>query len=378
MTGRERIKAALAHKEAEVPLDIGGSVVTGIASCTYKKLLELLGISDQVLIRNTFSQTSEISEEVFNVLGVDTRPTDVHEPDKFKINLRTENGYHQYTDEWGIVYSMPVDGKSGFSLNQSPLAMANEIKDIDNYNWPDGSDKSRGFGLMDQALNLAEEKKVGVILETDIGGAFEWSCALRGTENFLYDLAADTIFAEALIEKVTDYKIKFWENILSQAGGHVDIVRESDDLAGQRGLLISAEMYKKYIKPAHRRIFDTIRKHTDAAICLHSCGSVRDIIPDFLDIGVTVLNPVQIGAVGMAPEYLKNEFGNDLVFWGGACDSQKEFPNMLPGQVKDAVRKNIDAFSHGGGYICAPINMIQNDVPAENILAFAEAVKEYI
>ena len=377
MTSRERIKAALAHKEAEIPLDIGGSIVSGIASSAYERLLGLLGINAPIKIKDTYSQTAELEEAVFQALGSDMRPAEIKNPIGFRLNIQTENGYRRYTDEWGIVYSMPLKGESGFSISQNPIAMADSINDIENYKWPDGSDKSRFYGLKEQAVRFAEGQKAGVVLETNIGGIFEWSCALRGTENFLMDLAADATFAEALIEKVAEYKIDYWETLLKETGNHVDIVRESDDLAGQNGLIISAEMYRKYIKPVHKRIFDTIRKHTSAAICLHSCGSIKEVIPDFIDIGVTVLNPVQIGAVGMAPEYLKREFGRDIVFWGGSCDSQKVLPYALPGQVKDFVRKSIGIFSKGGGYICAPINIIQNDVPAENIIAFAEAVTEY-
>ena len=377
MTSRERVVSALAHRENEVPLDIGGSIVTSIAACTYERLLRLLGIDAPVCIRNIHSQTAEIDEAVFEALGVDTRPTDIFDPSGFRIDIITQDGIRRYRDEWGITYSMPVGGQSGFTLIESPLARADSIGDIEGHDWPDGTDGSRFAGLQKKARDLAEVRKVGVILETNIGGVLEWPCALRGTENFYMDLADNAALAEALIEKVVEYKIDFWTAALRDAGEYVDIVRESDDLGGQRGLLISPDMYRRYIKPAQKRIFDTIRRHTDAAISLHSCGSIKEIIPDLIEIGVTVLNPVQIGAYGMDPETLKREFGKDLVFWGGGCDSQKVLPYASPEQVKDSVKRSIEVLSRGGGYICAPINMIQNDVPAENIIAFAEAVAEW-
>jgi uroporphyrinogen decarboxylase len=183
--------------------------------------------------------------------------------------------------------------------------------------------------------------------------------------------------AEAVIDKLTNLKVAFWETALSTCGQYIDLVRESDDLGGQAGLLISPKMYRKYIKPAHRRICETIRKYTDAAICLHSCGSIWDLIPDIIDSGFTVLNPVQIGAARMDPASLKREFGRDLVFWGGSVDSQKVLPFASAKQVMEHARQSLAAFSPGGGYIFAPINMINADVPPQNIMALAEAVRLY-
>lgn len=151
-------------------------------------------------------------------------------------------------------------------------------------------------------------------------------------DNFLSDLVGNLPKAEALIEKLTDLKVSFWEAELSTSGEYVDLVRESDDLGGQAGLLVSPIMYRKYIKPAHRRICDTIRKHTDAAICLHSCGSIWDLIHDTIDSGFNVLNPVQIGAARMDAPALKREFGRDLAFWRGSVDSQRVLPFASPEQ----------------------------------------------
>ena len=135
-------------------------------------------------------------------------------------------------------------------------------------------------------------------------------------------------------------------------------------------------MYQRYFKQGHRRICETIKKHTDAAICLHSCGSVWDLIPDFIEVGFTVLNPAQVGAAKMEPEALKREFGGDLVFWGGTFDSQ-QLGGATPEQVLAVARKHIQAFKPGGGYIFAPINTINADVPPDNVIAMREAVHEY-
>ena len=378
MNHRERFQAALAHREPDrVPLDIGGSIVTSIAAPAYKRLVAKLNLPERdVIIESLYSQTARIDEDVFTALDGDTRHIDIYDPADYKLEFEEKDGYRYYVDEWTIKHAMPLEGQSGYSAVQHPLANATSVSDVEAFNWPDGSDPTRFKGLEEQVHDLVENKKVGVILETNIGGVYEWPGWLRGMENFLMDMAGDSATTEALLEKITDHKIAYWEAILTRVGNDVDLVRESDDLAGQSGLLISPEMYRKYFKPCHKRICEAIRKHTDATICLHSCGGIWDMIPDLMEAGFNGLNPVQVGTAKMDPVALKKEFGKDLVFWGGAVDSQI-LPTLTVEQVKDQVRANIEALAPGGGYIVAPINMIQADVPAENIIAIAEAVREY-
>ena len=379
MTKRERLKKALAHQEPDrVPFDLNGSIVTSVAIPAYEGLVKALGLPERpIRVQNVYSQTAFMDEDVLQFLEVDTRPTVLNDPETWKLEYTEKDGQRFYTDEWHITYAMNLDGTSGYTVVKNPLGEANSLPDIDKYSWPDTGHPSRFINLREQSRRLTEEEKVGVILETNIGGVFEWPAWLRGMGNFLSDLAGNPPMAEAMIEKLTDLKVSFWEAALSTSGQYVDLVRESDDLGGQAGLLISPKMYRKYIKPAHRRICETIRKYTDAAICLHSCGSIWDLIPDIIDSGFNVLNPVQIGAARMDPPALKREFGRDLVFWGGSVDSQKVLPFASPEQVLEQARQSLAAFSPGGGYIFAPINMINADVPPQNILALAKAVRLY-
>lgn len=379
MTHRERFHTALAHKEPDrVPLDLGGSIVTSIAAVTYEKLISILNFPPRpTRIRNLYSQTAEMDMDVLEYFDVDTRPTDLHDPIGFNLEFWEKDGYRYYVDEWQIRCAQPLDGTSGYAVVKHPLAGAISVKDVEKFKWPNGADPGRFEGLAQQARHLAEDLQMGVILETNIGGIYEWPGWLRGPENFLADLAGDQSMAQAVMEKVAEFKIAFWEAALSRAGQYVDLVRESDDLAGQGGLIFSRETYRKYMKPLHARIFATIRKHTDAAICLHSCGSVWDLIPDLIEAGINALNPVQVGVPKMDPQALKREFGRDLIFWGGSCDSQAVLPSATPAQVKEHAKRNIDALAPGGGYIFAPINMIQADVPPQNIVALGEAVRDY-
>ncbi len=379
MTHRERFKRALSHRESDhVPFDIGGSVITGIASIACEKLIARLGLpSRPIHIRNIMSQTAEIDEDILEYFGVDTRPTDLHEPTGWRLEIFEQDGYECFIDEWKITYARPLASRLSYDIVGHPLSNVQTIEEIERFPWPNGADPARFTGLAEQAKYLSETRQVGVILETNIGGIYEWPAWLRGVENFLTDLADNPMMAQALMEKITEFKIAFWETALTKAGKWIDLVRESDDLAGQNGLFFSKDTYHKFMKPLHKRIFETIRKHTDAAICLHSCGSVWDLIPDLIETGINVLNPVQVGAANMDTKALKREFGHDLVFWGGACDSQKVLPYATPAEVKEEARRIIGDLAPGGGYIFAPINMIQSDVPPHNIIALWEAIRDY-
>lgn len=378
MNHRERFQAALNHQEADrVPFDLGGSIVTSIALNAYGKLFKPLGLPERpVRLDNLYSQTALMDDDVCQALGVDACGLQLNDPEGFDLKFCERDGFKCYSDEWQIEFAMPLNGQSGYSVVKHPLEQAATVREIEAYPWPNGADAARFTGLDEQARILAEDKQVGIILETNIGGIYEWPAWLRRTENFLMDLSADEAMAVAVMERICQFKIEFWEAALSRVGKQVDLVRESDDLAGQNGLLISKDMYRRLIKPYHRRICETIRKHTNATICLHSCGAIRDLIPDLIDAGFTGLNPIQVGTVKMDPVALKREFGKELVFWGAACDSQ-HLPELTPAQVKEQGRKNLDALAPGGGFIFSPINMIQADVPPENIMAFAETLHDY-
>jgi uroporphyrinogen decarboxylase len=375
---QEQFNAALNHKETgKIPLDIGGSIVTSIAAGAYEKLRDKLKLpKKQVQIQNLYSMTARIDEDVLEVLDVDTRFF-MDDPNRKLQELTEKDGYLFYSDNWGFEYSRSKKSNSGFSVTKHPLADAETIDDVANFKWQSASNNMDIEWIKKRAKFLAEQEKVPIILELDIGGVFEFPCWLRSMENFCIDLAMKPMLAEAIIDKIVQYKIECYDLILPEIGEYVDIVRESDDLAGQTGLLISKNTYQKYIKPAHKKIFDSIKKRCKSKTCLHSCGSIRELIPDFIDSGVEVLNPVQTSAYNMDLPELKREFGKDIAFWGAGCDSQFILPTASPEKIGEEVKKVLEILAPGGGFICAPINMIQNDVPPENILAFANAVREY-
>jgi uroporphyrinogen decarboxylase len=174
------------------------------------------------------------------------------------------------------------------------------------------------------------------------------------------------------------FHLDFWAAALEEIGDLLDVAVEYDDLGWQSGLLISKEMYRRYVKPRHRELFSFIKEHSRPAVFLHSCGAVYDLIPDFIETGVDILNPVQVSAAGMDnTRQLKEEFGADLVFWGGGVDTQAILPRGSTDAVKEEVKRRIGDLAPGGGFVFAAVHNLQPDVPPENIAAMWEAWEEY-
>jgi len=179
------------------------------------------------------------------------------------------------------------------------------------------------------------------------------------------------------MEKVLEIYYQQAEGVFKAAGDLVEAVYAfADDLGTQNSLWLSPHTYRKVVKPYHTQVVDFIRRHTDAKIIFHSCGSIYDFIPDLIDVGIDALNPVQVSAAGMEPFLLKSEFGRDLTFWGGV-DTQHVLPHGTADEVREEVRKRIDILGRNGGYVLAPVHNIQPDVPAENIMAMVEEAREY-
>jgi uroporphyrinogen decarboxylase len=181
----------------------------------------------------------------------------------------------------------------------------------------------------------------------------------------------------AIFDKVLELKLAYWEKALAICGDNVDVVCEADDLAGQNGLIISPKTYRDLLKPRHAELFRFIKKQADVKVWLHSCGAIRKLIPDFIEIGVDILNPVQVNATGMDTHELKSEFGKDLVFWGGGVDTQFVLPRGTPNQVREEVKRRLDDLMVGGGFVFGTVHNIQADVPAENVLAMWETLQEF-
>ena len=166
--------------------------------------------------------------------------------------------------------------------------------------------------------------------------------------------------------------------MLQRVGPYIQVIMICDDIATQRGPMISPDLYRARIKPRQAKLIEVIKRHTDAYVMYHACGATKEFLPDFIDIGVDIFNPVQVGAVGMDDTAsLKREFGRDLTFWGGACENQKILPFGTPDEVREETKRRIDDLAPGGGFVFSPVHNIQDGVPPENILAMFEVAHEY-
>jgi uroporphyrinogen decarboxylase len=193
------------------------------------------------------------------------------------------------------------------------------------------------------------------------------------------DMGANPAAMEDLFGRITEFQMRMWTNTLEILGDEVDICLHSDDLGSQATSMMSPKMYRRFLKPRHAELFAHIKKtaKTDVKLLMHSCGSVRSLIPDLIEAGIDALNPIQVGAAHMDTKELKREFGSELAFWGGGVDTQKVLPHGSVSEVKDEVKRRIDDLAPGGGFVFAAVHNIQPDVPPENIRAMWEAFQEH-
>jgi uroporphyrinogen decarboxylase len=230
--------------------------------------------------------------------------------------------------------------------------------------------------LRERAEHLRNEG-YAVVMRGLCAGILEMACRLRPMDKMMMDLALGEPAVSHLLAIITELKARFWEAALDELGDLIDVVVEADDYGTQESMLVSPEMYRQRFKPLQAELFAVIKKRlSDGFIFFHSCGNVRELIPDFIEIGVQILNPVHIRAAGMEPAALKHDFGQDICFWGGGVDTQGVLPNGTPQQVREDVKRNVAALAPGGGYVFNTVHNIQADVPPENILAMWEAFRE--
>lgn len=379
MTSRERVNCALAHKEADrIPLDLNGTGSTGILPEAYQQLRDYMKLEKKpTKIWHVMQQLAEVDEDLLCRLGVDVRRVDPGNPSNWTLKIEEQDGYNTYTDEWGIGFRMPIEGGFYYDMYKFPLSGAETIADIESYDWPDPTDPARFESMAESALAQHESTGAAITAGVMCPGALDMACWMMGHEQCMMTIACNMKLVEALMEKVTELKCQFWETALPLIESKVDVVMECDDLGGQFGPLINPKIYRQYIKPLHKRLCDVIRKYTQKPIYFHACGSVKEFLPDLIECGINCLNPVQVSAADMDTKDLKKEFGKDITFWGGGCESQKILWSGTRQEVRDEVKKRIEDLAPGGGFVFSQVHNIQNGVPPQNLVAMWEAFAEY-
>jgi uroporphyrinogen decarboxylase len=379
MTPRARVLAALDHTEPDrVPIDLGGNQ-TGIHKFAYQRLIEHLGLDEQVVLMDAVQQLARPSEAVLERLRVDTRYVWAGGAKGFQggivQNRRGGRLWHDLTDEFGVTWSMPDDSPYYMDISHSPLAGLS-LDEIRAYPFPKGDDPARFEGLRDRVLELRENTPYAVVSGIS-GVVYEICWSLRGLENLFIDMMDRPQVLEVLIDRTLEFWLGWFRLFLDEVGDVVDVIMIGDDLAGQTGPLYPPRIYRAIVKPRQKRLVQYIKSRTRAKVWYHSCGSVTEYIPDLLDNGIDILNPVQISARGMEPQRLKAQWGDRLVFWGGGIDAQHVLPRASPEEVREHVRRNVLAFKPGGGYIFNNVHNIQADVPPQNVVALFDAAHEF-
>jgi uroporphyrinogen decarboxylase len=375
MDSFKRVLKAINFKEPDrVPLDICGTTVSGIAITTLKKLLKKYNYESKIDIPDHIQQIGIPSPSFLAFLNVDTKRVGPHRIPDFDRKVK-KNHRKKIIDFWNIEYTMK-DNEYYFNQTSFPLAKENNLKNaILSYNFPK-PDKSYLKKVIKK--NVKKNSTFYPILDRDCAGLLEMSTRLRGVEKFFNDLYLEKKFAEVLIDKILEYKFAYWDIVLDAFGKREVIISEADDYGTESSLLISPKMLKDIFFPRLKKLFKFIKeKNPKARIFFHSCGAIREIIPDIIDIGVDILNPIQYKAVGMDLKNLKKDFGKELVFWGGGIDTQKILPFGTSKAVEDEVKKVIDIMAPGGGFVFATVHNIQSDVPIKNIISILKTLKSY-
>jgi uroporphyrinogen decarboxylase len=364
MNHRERVLAALDHRETDrVPLDMGSTIVTTLTRLAYQPLREHLGLppDETPSISHRQMDTVYPREDLLARYDIDCRAVYLKGPWEFETKDLPGD---RFTDEYGLLWE-----KASFYYDVvgRPFADLERPSDLATVQWPNPYDPGRLAGVREEARRLHEETDFLVVADIMCLGPFEGACFLRGYEQFCMDLYWNLDMAHAILEKVTETDIALWDLFLENVGAHAQVVAQGDDLGTQRGTWTAPDMYRSLIKPYHQRLYDFIHSKTKAKVFMHSCGSVFDIIPDLIDVGVDILNPIQRSAAKMDIATMKQEFGRDLCFWGGGIDVQQVLPFASHERIRDEVAYSIDTLGKDGGYVFCPAHNVQPDVSPDRI-----------
>jgi uroporphyrinogen decarboxylase len=377
MESRERVLAALDHREADrVPRDLAGTRYSSIHAESYARLRPALGLPEaDIRIVDTTQGLAHVHEDLLTRFGADVGLVSAGSPDAYLREVSDDGEYERFLDEFGVLRARPHGGLY-YESTTSPLSGSISAADVDTYAWPDPQDPGRFKGMKERATHIRDVEKRAVFVGSLCAGVTEMHFRMRGYEDGYMDMALDPNLARALMERITELKLAYWEKVLDEIGPDIDIAAEADDLGAQHAPLFSPQAYREIVKPLHKQIIDYIKSRSKARFFLHSCGAIKELIPDLIDIGVDALNPVQVSATGMDTADLKAEFGNDITFWGGTVDPQKTLARGTPREVKAEAQRRINDLKPGGGFVIASIHNMQAQVPVENIQAFWEAIEE--
>jgi len=379
MTSRERVLAVLNHETPDrVPIILGVSNATGLKMAPYRGIKKIAGISapDDYIYDWPELGSAKVDEETMVRLHSDVRGVLDRFPQSFYERARSRAPHSPCIDDWG---SGQIEIEPGvWYPGLHPLAEATTVEELEAYdNWPDMHDPFRVAHVAEEAGKLAAENQYAIMATPWLLFPFERAFSMQGMDTFLLNMAMRPDFAEALLRKNLQYCKELMGYFLQAIGENIDIIKIGDDLGTQDRLMISPKMYRKILKPIHAELISFIKERTKAKVFFHTDGDVFNLIEDFIEIGVDILNPIQTSAGKMSDlEGLKERYGERLALCG-AIDTQNILPNGTPEEVRQEVRRVINILGRGGGYMVASVHTIMQEVPPENVLAMVDAVQEF-
>jgi uroporphyrinogen decarboxylase len=360
---------------------MGGTVVTGINVRAYQALRDYLGLPRiEPTVVDIVQQLAQVDNDVMDRLEVDVNNVSPRSSASYRIEIKDMEGgkYTYFYDEYGIGWRMPRSGGLYYDMFDHPLGGDIDESDVESYLLPDPTDPARFTGIREAAERVLKEEQRAVIVGNLSAGIFELYLWTRGFQSGYSDLIGNPALVQKILHSYLDMQLAYWGKMFAVLGDMIEVVQMADDFAGQNDMLISPGLYRKYLKPLHKELFDFVHSRSSAKVFLHSCGSIRKVIPDLIEIGLDILNPVQVSAKGMDSAELKREYGKDLTFWGGAVDTQRTFDGShTPEDVREDVKRRVSDLMSGGGFVFATVHNIQGNVPPENIMAMWETLQEY-
>ena len=407
MTHRERVLAAINHREPDrVPVDLGSMRSSGISAQAYHNLNKYLGYQDsKTRIFDTVQELALPEEHILERYGIDSIPLGrafemvddywyefdltpeikAFYPNFFKPLRVGEQSREFHKD--GLMLARKPKGATFFDGTYFPY-VDGYPDNFDNLDWamgtslwaampaapwnyPDTPEFWKELRQKAKELRASSDKAIMMSAGCNL---FEWGTFLRRIDNFLMDVYADPYNVERLVDQLMIRHMAKLEKICTAVGDIIDIVTFGDDLGMDNAPFMAPEIYRQLFKPAHTVLNEYVHKNTSMHTFLHSCGSIYQLMPDLIEAGFEIFNPVQTNATDMEPAKLKKEFGNEITFWGGGIDTRTVLNYGTPQQVKDQVKERIDIFAPGGGFVFNTVHNILPDVPPENIEAMFDAL----
>jgi uroporphyrinogen decarboxylase len=414
MMSRERILAAIDHTEPDrVPIDLGSTPSSSISAIAYGNLKKHLGITEgHTRIYDVVQQLAQPEDAILDRFHVDVvdlgRTFNTADSDWYDIVV--SNGAPAQYPAWFHPRRESNGDWNGLAQDGTPIAKmpaGAAFFDQTFFPWVDGyPDASAMKKLLPDAMNKVlwsalvhspwdhagdadfwktlRERTLALRASTDRAimvvcgcNLFEWGTFLRRIDNFLMDVVADQANVERVLDALMELHLATLQKVCEAVGDIADVLRFGDDLGMDSGPFMRPAIYRALFKPRHAQLCDYVHRHSGMRTFLHTCGSIHDLMPDLIEAGYDVLNPIQTSCRNMDPARLKREFGRDVTFWGAGCDTRRVLNRATPVEVKAHVLERLEILAPGGGFVFNTVHNILPEVPPQNIVAMFEAVEEF-